>query len=59
MQETNSNNSVPLGGKDPSNIIPTGTLGGKHPNNIALIRTFGGNNLTNVVPTLLPSGQLL
>jgi hypothetical protein len=59
MQETKNNNSGPLGGKDPSNVVPTGTLCGKDPNNVAPTRTFGGKNLTNVVPTTLPSGQLL
>jgi hypothetical protein len=59
MQETNNNNSGPLGGKNSSNVVPTGTLGGKDPSNITPTRTFGGKDLTNVVPTTLPSGQLL
>jgi hypothetical protein len=58
MQETNNNNSGPLGGKDPSNVVPTETLGGKDPSNVAPTRTLGSKYPTNVVPTMLPSGQL-
>jgi hypothetical protein len=44
MQKTNNNISGPLGGKDPSNVIPTGTLGGKDPSNVTPTKTLGGKD---------------